>query len=230
MRVTKSAGGSPFSQIIYFKPGEIDKMCEDELRKAGCLPSTPQEIDIELFIEKHFRCTLDYADIEPGVLGYTYFDKKGSPKLVGVSPSIDDGTPQGRRRTRSTFAHEAGHCMMHPILFMEEGTPSLPGQNLDHEKKRIMCRAPDFGSNYNGRWWEYQANCAIGGFLLPKQLVCQSCEEFLVGSGGLGIKILPPEQRENAVQHVATVFDVNPAPARIRLEQIFPEKSQNSFL
>lgn len=233
MRVNKSTGSSAFSQVIYFKPGEIDRMCEAELRKANCLPDTPQPVDVELFIEKHFGCTIDFSDIAEGVLGFTFFDKKGKPQVVGVSPSLDDGTATGRRRTRSTFAHEAGHCMMHPILFMENSTPSLLGQNLDFEQKRILCRESDLQNTkaqYNGRWWEYQANCAIGGFLLPKGLVMTATDGFLTPAGLLGIKVLPELQREAAARNISDVFDVSLAVARIRLTQIYPSETQETLL
>lgn len=233
MRVTRSTKPSPFSHLIYIKPGEINRMCEVELGKAGCLPNSPQPVDIELFIEKHFESSIDFNDIENGILGYTLFDKTGKPQLVGVSPSIDDGTTPGRRRMRSTFAHEAGHCMMHQILFTQEATQSMLGQNLDTEKRRIMCRDSDFKRTrpeYDGRWWEYQANCAIGGFLLPKRLVSITCEQFLEPRGLLQINCMPENRREEAARAVAETFDVNPVVARIRLEQIFPPESQETLL
>jgi len=233
MRVNKSKGSSGFSQVIYFKPGEIDQMCEAELRKAGCLPDSPQSVDVELFIEKHFGCTIDFTDIAEGVLGFTFFDKNGKPQIVGVSPSLDDGTATGRRRTRSTFAHEAGHCMMHPMLFMENSTPALLGHNLDFEERRILCRENDLQNTkaqYDGRWWEYQANCAIGGFLLPKRLSIAATEDFLSPAGLLGIKILHEDNREDAARNLSDVFDVSLAVARIRLSQIYPAETQEILL
>ena len=222
MRVSRNRGGAGFSQVIYFKPGEVDQICQEELRKANMLPFEPRNIDIELFIESHLQCQMDFADVPDGIMGYTIFDQNGKPKIVGISPALDDGTSTGRRRTRSTAAHEAGHCILHPTLFMDNPTPPLQGQNLDFERRRILCRDEDFRGSYNGRWWEYQANCAIGGFLMPKPLVTQACEEFLCAEGRLGLRILPASNRERAIKHVSDCFDVSLAAARIRVTQVLP--------
>jgi hypothetical protein len=233
MRIGKSAGGSAFSQTLYFKPGEIDRMCEDELRKANMLPDKPEPIDIELFTESHLECTVDYADIPQGVMGYTYFATTGKPTVVGISPDLDDGTATGTHRVRSTFAHEAGHCILHPILFMEDPTPKLLNHNLDFEKRRILCRPSDFNQTkqmYDGRWWEYQANCAIGGFLLPKKLVIIALAPFLTKSGGLGLEVLESMNRILAEREVSRIFSVSQAAARIRIEQIFPSDQEKTLL
>lgn len=230
MKTGKTATGA---QALYFKPGEIDKMCESELRKAKLLPEQPGPIDIELFVESHLGCRVDYADVPEGVLGYTLFSKGGKPEIVGISPSLDDGTPTGTRRMRSTFAHEAGHCILHPILFMEDSSPSLLGQNLDFQQRRILCRENDMKSTkpqYNGRWWEYQANCAIGGFLLPKRLVAMATEPFTTPAGLLGIAVLAADKRQAAAREISGIFDVSLAAAEIRLSQVFPAESQEFTL
>lgn len=233
MRVSKSAAGSAFSQTIYYKPGEIDRMCEDELRKAKLLPDKPEEIDIEFFVESHLSCQVDYADVPEGVMGYTYFEANGRPSQVGISPALETESATGVRRVRSTFAHEAGHCILHPILFMENPSPKLLNHNLDFEKRKILCRESDFNQTkqaYDGRWWEYQANCAIGGFLLPKKLVTIALAPFLTKAGGLGLDVLEAKNREAATKEVSRIFNVSLAAARIRIEQIFPLGQENHML
>ena len=234
---TRSNPGGCFREILHFAPGEIDDMCVQALRQAGLLPSNPSPVRIDRFIEKHFGCSVAYEEVLEGVLGCSVFNKDGSIKLVTVSPQLDDGTPQGARRVRSTFAHEAGHCLMHPVLFMEAGAQmSLPvdglRENLDFQSRRILCRVGDIGvksNRYDGRWWEYHANRAIGGFLLPKKLVHECITSLLSPTGSLGLTTLCPERREEAHRAVSETFDVNPVVARIRLQEMYPVDQQPSL-
>jgi len=224
--------GGVFKQTLFFKPKEMDAMCVQALSEAGLLPAEPQLIRIERFVEKHFECAVAYEEVLEGVLGCTVFEKNGAVKLVAVSPSIDDGTESGTRRTRSTLEHEGGHCLMHPTLFMEtESQMSFGGahENLDFRERRVLCRAGDVAAKakrYDGRWWEYQANRAIGGLLLPRKLVEACVDPLLEASGGLGLRSLPEDRRNEAERSVASVFDVNPVVARIRLSEMYPESEQ----
>lgn len=232
MRVQPNPGGV-FKQTLFFKPEEIDEICVQALEQADLLPDEPGAIRIERFIEKYFECPVVYEEVQEGVLGCTVFEKNGSIRLVAVSPSLEDGSAPGGRRVRSTLAHEGGHCLMHPILFMESGMQmSLEGgahENLDFKDRRILCRAGDLSvkaKRYDGRWWEYQANRAIGGLLLPKRLVEKSLEPFLKHSGSLGMKILPEERKTEAERAVSETFDVNPVVAKIRIAEMYPESKQ----
>jgi hypothetical protein len=216
--------------VLYLARDEIDQMCEDALRDAKFLPDKPATIKIDQFIESYFKCNLDFGtDLGADVLGFTFFSPKGAPVLVGVSPTLCDGTQVNDRRVRTTLAHEAGHCLIHPILFMLDiDTSSLLGTNVDVKNRRILCRQQDFegGKRYDGRWWEFQANCAIGGFLLPKQLFRTACEKYLEPVGGLGLKAIPVARRETAAHELSDVFDVNPKVVSIRLNNFFPASSQ----
>lgn len=231
MRVRSSLGGC-FKQSLFFKPREIDDMCVQALAKANLLPAEPSPIRIDRFIEKHFDCAVVYEDVMEGVLGCTLFEKNGAVKAVAVSPGLDDGTVSGARRERSTLAHEGGHCLMHPILFMEPETQMSFGgehENLDFRGRRILCREGDIsskGKRYDGRWWEYQANRAMGGLLLPHKLVAHCVGPLLSTSGSLGLEALCADRRPEAEQRVAERFDVNPGVARIRLSEMYPETAQ----
>lgn len=230
MRIRSSIPGSGIRQNLYFTEREIESMCVEALEKSGFMPDAPRPVDIECFVEAHFETSLDFGTtIEKGVLGYTFFSKTGKILLVGVDPELaNDTSTIGSRRCRATVAHEAGHCLMHPILFMEDQTQSLT-ENLDFQQSRILCRKGDFSGGYDGRWWEVQANKAIGEFLLPRHLVRTAVEEFLTSVGSLGVEVLPESKREDAAQHVANTFEVNLTPARIRLNSMFP-LSEGDFL
>jgi hypothetical protein len=226
------ARSGPFENRLRFSPAEIDDMCVEALTKAELLPSSPQAIRIERFIEKYFSCPVRYEDIGNGVLGCTVFRQNGSVERVIISTTIDEGHKTSERRIRSTLAHEGGHCLMHPILFMNadaHGTlnfGNVANHNLDFSRRRILCRESDvFATSvkaYSGRWWEWQANRAIGGFLLPKKLVRPVCKQFGQVSPVTRSLSLLESKRYDAERAVADVFDVNPVVARIRLAELFP--------
>ena len=93
---------------------------------------------------------------------------------------------------------------------------------------KILCRtesvpAMTSAKKYDGRWWEFQANQAIGALLLPRGLVERALERLLTTQGTLGLcRDLPVEKREEAAVLLAAVFDVNPAVGRIRLQEMYP--------
>jgi hypothetical protein len=76
---------------------------------------------------------------------------------------------------------------------------------------------------YDGRWWEWQANRAIGGLLLPRELVKKAVIRFLDQSAVTGLPTLAITARESAVAQVVAIFDVNPAATRIKLGEIYPD-------
>ena len=59
----------------YFTPSQIDNMCCDELRGVSLLPSSPEPIRIDRFIEKRFSVSPQYEDLPDGVLGFTRFGR-----------------------------------------------------------------------------------------------------------------------------------------------------------
>ncbi len=228
------ATSGPFEQQLRFTTAEIDQMCLNALSQEKLLPNQPEAIRIERFIEKHFNCPISYEDFGQGVLGCTLFNQNGSVKLISISKQIDDSTKMGERRVRSTLAHEAGHGLFHATLFMpstDQGRMDLGNpnrENLYFQQRRILCRETDVreGVNgkrpYDGRWWEWQANRAIGGLLLPRKIMEMALGDFLDHSTVTGLPALSEAKREMAVAHIGEVFDVNPVVARIRLGEIFP--------
>jgi hypothetical protein len=137
---------------------------------------------------------------------------------------------------RSTFAHEAGHCLLHPSLFIQaEGQVHFDvsgNTNVSRKDGRFLCRDTDVDPmtsrqptrRYDGRWWEWQANRAIGGFLLPKRLVILAAEPFLKRSLVTSSPSLPPATRDAAERSLANTFEVNPVVVRIRLSEMFPDQ------
>jgi hypothetical protein len=218
------SNNSRFGQQLYFSKDEIDRMCETELHNAGYFPSAPSPINIERFVEKHYA-RIEFVELPEGVLGYTEFAKNGKIVRDVIAASLDSDKTHIERRLRSTVAHEAGHCMLHPSLFISNGVQTSFGNDgmIFLNNMKFMCRdtdirpEPERKKRFDGRWWEYQANRAIGGFLLPKKLVEKVVTQFVkttsLGTAGA----FDESRRQEAICLVADTFDVNPKVAEIRL-------------
>lgn len=225
MKTFRDKRGGPFRERPYYELKDIERTCSDELNAQGLLPNAPAAIRIDRFIEKRFGVVPHYEDLPEGVLGYSRFGEKGLEAVVVSRVLAEDGSTAAERRVTTTLAHEAGHALLHAHLFVL-GKPqkSLFGGKVTGPK--ILCRtdAVTGGSGrpkYEGQWWEFQANQAIGALLLPRFLVQQALEPHLALGGALGLgRVLPAERREQAVTDLAETFQVNPAVVRIRLEEL----------
>lgn len=224
MRTFRGQNG-PFLERPHFTDSEIDGMCEEALQKVDLLPNSAQPIRIERFIEKHFGVVPIYEELPSGVLGFTTFCGKGVRSMHIARSLVDDTSTSSERRLNSTLAHEAGHGLMHAYLFAFDGAGlSLFGKDKDITGSQVLCRDTDYGhrGRYDGRWWELQANRAIGGFLLPRPLLGSVLQQFFTDSGDGGKLTIAEEDRERAAQALAEIFNVNPAVARLRLTTLFP--------
>jgi len=218
----------PFAFRLYFEDlGEIDKICLEALTSQSLLPSDPAPIRIERFVEKQFKAPLRYEDLGPEHLGCTIFNSSGAVEAILVSRLLEEqNTIPARRRVRSTIAHEAGHGLLHGSLFIE-GNSAL-NDALGEKQRLILCRSEDIlvdtQRSYAGRWWEFQANQAIGSLLLPSLLMNALLNQSGIKHSSLGSSILTPAQREALVKKAAVIFDVNPIVVRIRLDSLFSQK------
>lgn len=219
----------PSSKQPYFTPSQIDQICCDELRKEGLFPGAPEPIRIDRFIEKRFRVSPQYEDLPAGVLGFTRFGKNGVQAVV-ISTALDaEGGKVAERRVRTTMAHEAGHGLLHAHLFALDEIPLHLFDKDSHSGDQILCRDvlgdEQKASRYDGRWWEFQANRAMGGLLCPRPLVHEAMKPYLVSAGLLGVEVLEEKRRKESVRALADLFDVNPVVARIRVNELFPAQT-----
>jgi hypothetical protein len=231
MRNIRTRGG-PFLERPHFKPGEIERICTEELRKVDLYPSAPEPVRIDRFIEKRFKISHQYEDLPDGVLGFTKFGRHGVEAIVFAKTLDREGAKVAERRLRSTLAHEGGHGLLHTYLFHLGEKPQSLFDDADRTPQ-ILCRdVPDapVARGYDGRWWEFQANKSIGGLLMPQQLVELALDEFCIEAGMLGQRLLPLEKRESAARALSDIFDVNPAVARLRLDDVFPKKNDSQLL
>jgi len=229
MRTYRAKSG-PFNERPYFGGEEVDRICEDTLRGVGLYPTKPEPIRIDRLIEKYFKVTPAYEDLGTGILGLTRFGANGVQAVVVAQALDEEESVSAERRIRTTLAHEAGHGLLHAHLFalgMQEH--SLFGDFTDPRAPKVLCRGEADPSRKGARtynWWEFQANLAIGGLLLPRPLVQIAVEPLLSESGMLKTKVLKDASRENAARLLAETFDVNPVVARIRLQETYPEDQQ----
>jgi hypothetical protein len=201
---TYPARTGPFRDALHYELDEIEDLCLSALSDVGLLPTTPAPVRIERFVEKRFSLTPEYRDDLPrGILGFTEIDASGPLRIV-LNPSLTE------RRLRTTIAHEAGHCLLHSVLYRSGAVDA------------ILCRDSDVArASYGGRWWEYQANVAIGALLLPRPLLMPALEPHLRSSRAGG-RVLPAAAMTAATASLASVFDVNRVVARLRIEALIP--------
>jgi hypothetical protein len=220
---TFRATSGPFAERTFIPDAEIEHTCEDELRKFGFFPSKPEPIRIERFIEKRFNVTPRHEDLPDGVLGFSCFGRGGMESMHINRRLTEEGTRAAERLANSTLAHEAGHGLFQAYLFaLAADGLTLFGSDPDFSATKILCRQETRDRRYDGRWWELQAQKAIGPLLMPRALVGPALEPLLVQRGTFGIPAVDEAHREDAAQLLAETFDVNPAAARVRLAAIYP--------
>lgn len=223
MRNYRTENG-PFPERPHYEPQEIDRICLDALRKTQLLPNAPQPTRIDRFVEKHFGVEVAYERLPDGILGYTEFGSDGVNSIIVTSALDDEGGDVAERRIRTTLAHEAGHGLLHMHLF-GLNQHQIAMFDRDDQPPKVMCRdvqgATPGAAAYDGRWWEWQANQAIGALLLPKPLVRQAIEGCCVTTPGLALPTIPEGRRTEAEQAISDTFDVNRVVARLRLNQLF---------
>jgi hypothetical protein len=222
MRKVPTPSGRFAFQLYFDDLGEIDEICLEALKEQSLLPPIPTPVRIERFVEKQFRAPLRYEDLGQDYLGCTIFNSSGGVDAILVSRSLEEqNTTPARRRVRSTVAHEAGHGLLHGSLFIGDNFPDR-GKN----QRRILCRSQDIlvetQSSYRGRWWEFQANQAIGSLLLPRPRMNAFLDQSGIKLDSSGRCSLTSSQRESLAKKAAVTFDVNPIVVRIRLDSLFP--------
>ena len=226
-RVRVPSAPGAVSERPYYTDAELESIAIHELGRVGLLPTSPEAIRIERFVEKRFNlASVRYESLPPGVLGYTHFGPSGVESIIVARQLSEERSRVAERRINTTLAHEAGHGLLHARLFALDRFPDLLFQDgLDVTPTRILCRDDlDPGEQrraYDGRWWEYQANRMIGALLIPRTLVHAALESLQVPTGHLGLPTLPTERRRDAAQRLSDIFDVNLAVAAIRVQRLF---------
>jgi hypothetical protein len=231
MKTIRSKTG-PFSERPYYARRDVEHVCLQELKAAKLLPSDPEPIRIERFIEKRFGIRPSYEPVPDGILGFSKFGRRGVEVIVVSRALADDLSAAAERRVNTTLAHEAGHALLHSHLFVLGNEPGLFGEGVTGPK--ILCRddaQPGRFQKYDGRWWEFQANLAIGALLLPAPLVEKALQSRLTARGLFKLSTtFPDSERPKAVAEIARIFEVNPVVARIRIDELYPAGNEQLTL
>ena len=217
---TSRARSGPFRSRLHYTQEEIDRLAEDELQSVGLLPSSPAAINIDRYVEKRFFTPTYSDELPPTLLGFTEFGPSGPIEIVLNAQLASDPSPVAKRRVRTTIAHEAGHALLHAVLYLPTGQVTLLPEPA--EQPRIPCKEQDFTrTSYDGKWWEYQANLAMSSLLLPRTLTTAALRDYVM-TAALGATTLPIQHRQMAITDLSAIFDVNPVVAKIRIEHLFP--------
>ncbi|WP_026441384.1 ImmA/IrrE family metallo-endopeptidase [Pseudacidobacterium ailaaui] len=234
MRTYRSKSG-PFLEQPFYRPADFESICVEALRSVELFPTSPSPVRIDRFIEKRFKVQPTYASLPPGVLGFTRFGANGVEEIV-ISQALDEeGTATAERRLRTTLAHEGGHGLLHAHLFALGDRPdSLFSGELAPDAPKIMCRddvqtGVSTGKKPPYRWWEFQANQAMGTLLLPQSLVEKALETIIEKRGLLGVPVLSTGRRKDAIRLIAETFNVNPIVAHYRLDALYPTSAEQQL-
>ena len=223
-----------FPVRLWFDEGEIDQLLEDELAKAGLMPTaTAPAVDVEAFVEQHLGLNVAPLpdNVSESVLGAIEFES-GRPIGIFVRRDLLDEASQDRlaeRRLRSTLAHEGGgHAVLHPPLF--EVSSQIEMLSCNAPRRRHLCRGidpiPGSASGYSGEWWEYQANQAIGALLMPRTLFMQVLDSQISSWGRE--RLHRPEIRVKVERMLSKAFNVSKEAVHYRIDNlgIVPEEGQ----
>jgi hypothetical protein len=229
--------GPEGDQRIWYEPDEIEVIAEDELRRAGLMPSPDNPVtDLERLIEGHLKAQLDqYAQLPQDVLGLTQFRTRHP--VVSISSALteaaeeDPPRPGQVGRWRATLAHEASHIFLHRYMFDPAMAPltSRPPNGTPADGRAVMrclhrdvndVNTQDWRRTSRGRdWREVQANRGMAALLMPGRTFKDVAFEQTTK---LGLSSLPssPDSINTLAAAVADIFQVSRQAALIRLSTL----------
>jgi hypothetical protein len=230
MKWYRAADGST---RVWFERGEIESTAEDELRRAGLMPTLQAPVvDVERFVEDYLCADLDqYAPLPADVLGVTEF-RAGLPPQVLINRELTESAfdapnpaPGARGRWRATVAHEAAHVLLHRIL--AEPDPSqtslleLPRPDVAVPHQRLFrCFKREVAFGGGSDWREVQANRCMAALLMPRSVFLQAVTRAKAEVGVFPEEALRAEELDGVVRRLARWFDVSRQAAQIRLVEL----------
>lgn len=244
MKMIKDKTGT-FSRGLWFEDGEIEALAEKHRQEfVGFIGETDNpalQVDkfIEIYLPRalHTEIIFDpYADLndagEPDVLGSTDFHEDQIE--VKIERLITQGAERSSQwgRYNATVIHEAGHCILHRMLFQND--PNQQELLLQPATRKISCLEKTIDGYYTGEWWEYQANQFMANLLMPKELFLAHLE---MERNAYGIRenkgLVNNEYLFNAVVgYLANTFQVSKQAVKIRLQELkqIPNRQQEELL
>jgi hypothetical protein len=225
--------GPEGDQRIWYESDEIEAIADDELRRAGLMPSPDDPVtDLERLIEEHLKAQLDqYAQLPEDVLGLTQFDARLRP-AVSISTTLTEATeedpprPGQFGRWRATLAHEASHIFLHRYLFDPAMTPLTrpqAGATPVNTGAVMRCLHRDVvpvgtqdwpRASRRRDWREIQANRGMAALLMPSR----TFKDVAFGHmAKLGSQSSDAASTDSLAATMAEVFQVSKQAAQIRL-------------
>lgn len=226
--------GPEGDQRIWYESDEIEVIAEDELRRAGLMPSPEEPVtDLERLIEGHLKAQLDqYAELPEGVLGLTQFDARRRPVVLisnALTGAAEEEPPRPGQvgRWRATLAHEASHIFLHRYLFDPDmvALTSRPPDRTAADSTAMRClhrdvndvSTQDWGRISRRRdWREVQANRGMAALLMPNRAFKDVAFEHMT-KPGLSNMRYSPAFADTLAANIAEAFQVSKQAALIRL-------------
>jgi IrrE N-terminal-like domain len=223
--------GPEGDQRIWYEADEIERIADDELRRAGLTPTPSAPVtDLERFIESHLGASLDqYADLPVGVLGMTKFGSGRRP-AVSISSALTESAEGGQSRPglagrwRATLAHEAAHVLLHRYLFDPQINQlalfdgAITGETQNTGLMRCLKRDVGLASRTTD-WREIQANRGMAALLMPRPTFRRVAFQHITAKSLTDLTAGSPSADTLATE-MAAIFEVSRQAASIRLETI----------
>lgn len=176
----------PFLEYFFIPDKRIERLAEERLTTVGLMPSSPGPVAVEKYCDRRWGFAEDYVELPKGVLGKAEFSENGL-ESIHVNRALDDSSPIGIIRTRSTIAHEIGHGELHEEKFIAklihdhaQGDFFLKPTTSSASAKRVatVCRENQIFGYNKDEWWEIQANKFMAALLMPPSLLRQVFDEW----------------------------------------------------
>ena len=222
---SKTRDTGPFLRNEFIPDKRIVRIALEQLTACRLLPDAPGPVAVEKFCDRKWGVPEDYQALDSDVMGLTAFTYKGLDRIVINTVLEEDSSPTGRRRMRSTLAHEVGHAVLHEDLFVEKliferNQGELFGALNRSAPSAIVCRNNDiFGAPQRTQWWEIQANKFMAAVLLPEPLFLQVVTALVAYDD----KKARPHERVTryygTIDTISTTFNVSREMARIAVDK-----------
>lgn len=167
----------------WFTDSEFENTMDDlRTQSADDVFSPGQGVDVDVVLLRVYKVNPDFVPLPAGVLGRTTFYPDGR-LLVEVCRELAEeaeGSIVGRRRLRSTLAHECGHIALHRHQFLVVDDQRSLFASAPAPTPHILCRGDAIDERVRKRdGREYQANRGMASLLLPARLLRAHLEQVL---------------------------------------------------
>ena len=214
--MTQKRNSGPFLKSFYISNQKIEALAKNRLESLHLMPSSPSPVQIEKYCERRWHFAEDYRELEQGILGCASFSENGVVDIAVSRDLCEDTSRIGIVRTRSTLAHEIGHGELHADAYAakiryDRDQGELFSQAPKDETIKIACREGQIHSANSYEWWETQANRYMVAVLLPKHLLREAVENWILHKKNARFRpILQTFEDE-----IAAIFEVSKEMARI---------------